>query len=194
VCLWPKDAVRRKQAPLVLRLIEVRGERGTMWLVTNVLSERELSTASLKRLYPLRWGVELQFRTVKQTLGRGKLRSRNAEHALAELDWSLAALAMVQLFAIREQIKLDEPPEHTSVSQALRAIRYVMDNWHEPACRTDNLTAHLEAATKDNYQRTSSKTSRYRAKYKDAPSATKPIIQKATRKQRQAYRALFLAT
>ncbi|MCL4205696.1 MAG: transposase [Pirellulaceae bacterium] len=193
VYLWPNAVARRRQEPLLLRLIEVRGERGTMWLVTNVLRERELSTAALQRLYPLRWGVELQFRTAKQTFGRGKLRSRKAEHAVAELDWSLAALAMVQLLAIREQIKLDEPPEQTSVSQALRAIRYAMENWHEPACGEETLTSRLQSATKDEYERTSSKTSRYRANYKDAPSATKPIIRQATRKQKEAYRALFLA-
>jgi hypothetical protein len=193
VCLWPDAAARRSQAPIVLRLIEVQSEQGTMYLVTNVLSQRALSTASVKRLYLLRWGVELQFRTVKQTFGRSKLRSRNSDHALVELDWSLVALTMVQLFAIREQIKLHEPPEQTSVSEALRAIRYAMDYWHEPARGKDKLTSRLQAATKDDYRRTSSKRSRYHAKYKDKPSATKPVIQKATREQRQAYRALQLA-
>jgi len=193
VYLWPNAAARRGQEPIVLRLIKVQGEKGTMWLVTNVLSERDLSTALLKRLYPLRWGVELQFRTVKQTFDRSKLRSRNSDHALAELDWSLIALTMVQLFAIREQIKLDEPPEQTSVSEALRAIRYAMDNWHEAACGKDKLTSRLQAATKDGYDRTSSKTSRYHSKYKDKPSATKPVIQQATRDQKKAYRALQLA-
>jgi hypothetical protein len=193
VCLWPAAAARRSQAPIVLRLIEVQSEHGTMYLVTSVLSQRELSTASLKHLYPLRWGVELQFRSVKQTFGRSKLRSRNSDHALAELDWSLVALTMVQLFAIREQIKLDEPPEQTSVSEALRAIRYAMDNWHEPARGNDKLTSRLQAATKDGYERSSRKTSRYHSKYKNKPNATKPVIQQATRKQKQAYRALQLA-
>lgn len=193
VCLWPNAAARRHQEPIVLRLIEVRGEQGTMWLVTNVLSERKLSVASLKRLYPLRWGIELQFRTVKQTFGRSKLRSRKSEHALAELDWSLIALTMVQLLAIREQLKLHEPPEQTSVSEALRAIRYAMENWHESARGSGRLTSRLQAATKDSYKRASSKTSRYHADYKDKPRVTKPLIQTATRQQKQAYRDLRLA-
>jgi hypothetical protein len=193
VCLWPDAAVRRHQEPIVLRLIEVQGEQGSMWLVTNVLNQRELSTALLKRLYPLRWGVELQFRSVKQTFGRSKLRSRNSNHALAELDWSLVAITMVQLFAIREQIKIDEPPEQTSVAEALRAIRYAMDNWHEPARGKDTLTARFQDAKIDDYERRSSKTSRYHSKYKDKPSATQPIVQNATRKQREAYRTLQLA-
>lgn len=193
VCLWPDAAARRRQEPIVLRLIEVKGEHGTMYLVTNVLSQRELSTPLLTRLYPLRWGVELQFRAAKQTFGRSKLRSRNSNHALAELDWSLVALTMVQLFAIREQLKFDQPPEHTSVSEALRAIRCAMDNWHEPARGNDKLTSRLQAATKDAYDRCSSKAARYRPTIKDKPSATKPIIQQATRKQRRAYSDLQLA-
>lgn len=193
VCLWPNAAARRREPPIVLRLIEVKNEHGTMWLVTNVLSERELSTARLKRLYPLRWGVELQFRTVKQTFGRSKLRSRNSAHAVAELDWSLVALTMIQLFAVREQIKLAEPPEHTSVAEALRAIRHAMDNWHEPARGTDKLTSRLQAATKDAYQRLSRKTGRYRPMFKDKPHATKPVVQQATRNQKRDYLSLQLA-
>ena len=193
VCLWPDAVARRRQQPIVLRLIKVQGEKGTMWLVTNVLSERKLSTSALKRLYPLRWGVELQFRAVKQTFGRSKLRSRNSDHALAELDWSLVALTMVQLFAVREQIKLDEPPEQTSVSEALRAIRHAMDNWHELARGDDKLTSRFQSATKDGYDRKSSKTSRYQSNPKDKPSATQPVVHTATRAQKQAYRDLQLA-
>ncbi|MCH8839315.1 MAG: transposase [Planctomycetes bacterium] len=193
VCLWPDAAARRRQEPIVLRLLEVQSERGTMYLITNVLSEHELSTPLLKRLYPLRWGVEIQFRAVKQTFGRSKLKSRNSKHALTELDWSLVALTMIQLFAIREQIKLDEPPEQTSVSEALRAIRNAMDNWHEPARGNETLTIRLQTAKKDVYERSSSKTSRYCPNYKDKPSTTKPVIKKATRKQRQAYRDFQIA-
>lgn len=190
VCLWPDAAARRLQDPIVLRLIELQGAKGTIWLVTNVLSERALSTASLARLYPLRWGVELQFRTVKQTFGRGKLRSRNGQNALVELDWSLIALTLVQLLAVREQVKIAEPPEHTSVAAALHAIRYAMENWQEPVHGKDGLNSQLRNATKDTYQRVSTKTSRYQKNYKDPPSAKKPIIQPATERQRRAYRQL----
>jgi len=193
VCLWPNAAARRHQEPIVLRFIKISSGQGTMYLVTNVLSQRKLSTAALRRLYPLRWGVELQFRAVKQTFGRSKLRSRNSDHALAELDWSLVALTMVQLFAVREQIKIDEPPEQTSVSGALRAIRWAMDNWHQQARGKDKLTSRLQAAQKDRYQRFSSKVSRYRPGVKDKPSATKPLIKQATQKQKQAYREMQIA-
>jgi hypothetical protein len=38
------------------------------------------------RLYRLRWGIELQFRALKQTFGRRKLRSKRPDRALVELD------------------------------------------------------------------------------------------------------------
>jgi hypothetical protein len=52
-----------------------------MWLVSNVLEEQSLSHQEARDLYCLRWGVELQFRTLKQTFGRGKLRSRTPDRA-----------------------------------------------------------------------------------------------------------------
>ncbi len=121
VFLWPDKAARKRQHPIMLRLIEVNGEHGTMYLVTSVLSRRELSDSMFKRLYPLRWGVELQFRALKQTFGLGTLRSRSSDYALAELDWSIVALTMVQLLAIREQDKFAIPPKNSSVGEALRA-------------------------------------------------------------------------
>lgn len=194
VYLWPDSAARKKQAPIVLRLIEVKGSKGSMFLVTNVMNQRKLSNTTLKKLYPLRWGVELQFRAVKQTFGRGKLRCRNSDHALSELDWSLVALMMVQLFAIKEQIKLNEPPDNMSVSLAIKAIRHAMEQWNEPARGEAKLTHLLQNAIKDSYDRESNKAARYQPNYKDKPVATKPIIIKATKKQRQSYQQLSLVS
>jgi hypothetical protein len=190
VCFWPNKVARRKQPPLVLRLIEMRSDRGSVYLVTNILSERDLTTPALKRLYPLRWGIELQFRSVKQTFGRSKLRSRNADHAIAELEWSLLALTMIQLMAIREQIRIKIPPEHTSVAQAIAAIRHTMDNWNAKAVDAESLWVELGNAIKDTYARKKTKAARYRPNYKDKPTATKPIVANATRTQRILCHAL----
>jgi hypothetical protein len=192
VYLWPNEAARKQQAPIVLRLIEVKASKGSMFLVTNVLNKRQLSDAALKKLYPLRWGVELQFRAAKQTFGRSKLRCRNSDHALAELDWSLVALSLVQLFAIREQSRLEEPPENMSVALALKAIRHAMEQWNEPANGATKLNLQLKAATLDSYKRSSDKRARYQPSFKDKPSATKPIIQNATAIQKRNYTELSL--
>lgn len=180
VYLWPHAAARKKQPPIVLRLIEIKNERGSMYLVTNVLAESQLSTATLKRLYPLRWGIELQFRAVKQTYGRRNLRSRNAEHAVVELEWSLIALTMIQLFCLREQQKFDIRPEQASIALALAAVRDAMDTWNEDIHPSSTMKAKFQTATKDSYQRTTSKTARYRPNIKDKPRTNGPKIVEAS--------------
>lgn len=194
VYLWPDEAARKRQSPIILRLIEVKGERGSMYLVTSVLDRRALSDTMLKQLYPLRWGVELQFRALKQTFGLGKLRSRNSDHALAELNWSIVALTMIQLLALKEQSQLEIPPEQSSVGQALRAVQYAMRHWYELDSRADSFKTQLVDATKDEYQRKNKKAARYLKNYKDKPNAGKPILRPATPKQIKAYSELSMAT
>lgn len=193
VYLWPDAAARRKQPPILLRLIAVNNEHGTMYLVTSVLNRRELSDSMFKRLYPLRWGIELQFRALKQTFGLGKLRSRNSDHALAELDWSIVALTMVELLAVKEQSQLEIPPEHSSVSEALRAIRHAMRHWFERNTDEASLNARLAGASKDTYERSTRKDARYQPNFKDKPANGKPIVKVASSKQKKAYNALQTA-
>ncbi len=190
VYLWPDSAARRKQPPILLRLIEVTNEHGTMYLVTSVLNRRELSDSMFKRLYPLRWGIEVQFRALKQTFGLGKLRSRNSDHASVELDWSIVALTMVELLALKEQTPYEIPPEHSSVSEALRAVRHAMRHWFERNTDETSLNARLADATKDEYQRSTRKEARYKPNFKDKPTNGKPIVKVASAKQKKAYYAL----
>jgi hypothetical protein len=194
VYLWPNETMRKKQPPIVLRLLQFQGARGMVYLVTNVLSSDELSDREASQFYRLRWGVELQFRSYKQTFGRGKLRSRTAQHALVELDWSLMGLWMVQLLAVKEQIRVGSPPQKSSVSMALRAVQEPMRSWRNAVHSPRELQLRLAASIKDDYQRKASKRARYRSRYKDAPSATEPEIIAATKKQKKTYEALATAT
>lgn len=193
VYLWPNDAIRKRQAPMVLRLLEFQGPRGKVYLVTNLLDERDLSSRQAQELYRLRWGVELQFRAFKQTFGRGKLRSRTADNALVELEWSLVGLWLIQLYAVKEQIKLDHPPEQSSVALALDVMQHALRNWSSPVPASQTCRRQLSHAIKDEYQRLGPKQGRYVRNYKDKPSATKPILVQATRAQNQAYLALLQA-
>jgi hypothetical protein len=109
VYLWPDKVAKKKELPLVLRLIMLQGPRGPVYLVTNVLSLRDLSDRLAGRLYRFRWGVELQFRSYKQTFGRGTLLSRTPQRATVELEWSLLGLWMIQLLAVKEQLAVGSP-------------------------------------------------------------------------------------
>ena len=194
VFLWPDQAARKRQPPILLRLIEVKGEHGTMYLVTSILSRRKLSDSMFKRLYPLRWGVELQFRALKQTFGLGKLRSRNSDYALVELDWSIVSLTMIQLLAIKEQTKHDIPPENSSVGEALKTVRWAMRHWYDVSQDGKSFANRMADAVKDEYERPIQKAARYQANCKDKPSAGRPKLRKATASQQRAYHELKTAT
>jgi hypothetical protein len=192
VYFWPQHVARRRQPPLVLRLLRFQGGKSPVYLITNILSDRELSDRQALRLYRLRWGVELQFRTVKQTFARRKLRSKTPDRAFVELEWSLVGLWMIQLFAVKEQIAVGEVPEHCSVGLAIDAVRTMMQRWSERSQRDDRFHIQLRLALKDNYERTSSKSARYHPNYKEKPTAGKPTVLNATRKQRSLL-ATYLA-
>jgi hypothetical protein len=185
VYCWPDKAARKRQPPLVLRLLSMRIGRTPVYLVTNVLDPRELSHEAAAQLYQLRWGIELQFRTLKQTFGRRKLRSKTPDRALRELDWSLLGLWMIQLFAVKEQIAIGQPPLHSSARLAIDAIRHVFHHWSEIPHRSHSLKSKLRHAVTDQYHRTKkSKQARYRPDTKDKPSAGKPVLIKAKRKHK----------
>jgi len=185
VCVWPDAAARRGQPPLVLRLIEVKNERGSMFLVTSVLSERALPNVKVAQLYSMRWGIELQFRSFKQTFGRRQLHSRTAECRYVELDWSLVGFWIIPLFAVKEQIKVDWPPESSSVALSSAIIQETMERSNEEALNGRVLSQQLSEAVLDSYVRTSSKDARDKPNRKDKPSATRPILAKANIKQKQ---------
>jgi hypothetical protein len=193
VYLWPTKAAKRHQPPLVLRRIDVTVGKARVTLVTSVPDARRLSPALARRLYRLRWGIELQFRTLKQTFGRRTLRSRTPDRALVELDWSFLGLWLIQLFAVKEQIDLGELPEHCSVGLAITVVREVFDRWWDRPKRGAGLASRLGKAVKDEYVRTKSKRGRYQPRTKSKPACGHPTIRKATR-EHKAWLKKYLAT
>jgi hypothetical protein len=179
VLCWPK-AVRREQPPLRLRLVKVSLGKTEMWMLTSVLSERQLSPAQIVKFYRLRWGIEVEFRGLKQTLDRAKLRSRNGQRLLAELDWSILAMAVAELFALREQLtpqRFQSPrrsrecdrealrspthPQRRSLANTMRALRYCLRHLDEQPRAGEDLATLLRLAVTDHYQRMSPKRSRH---------------------------------
>lgn len=180
VYCWPEAALRKNQPPLVLRLLHFHDGRGEVYLVTNVLSEKELSHRQAGEIYRRRWGVEVQFRSLKQTFGRAKLRSRTPDCAEVELNWSLTGLWMIQLLALKEQTVAGEPADRTSIAAVLRIIRTMTYNHSSIRSRSQSLPKQLEAAQTDAYERHSKKKSRNYPRRKEEPSAGKPTIRVAT--------------
>lgn len=186
IYLWPNGAAERQEPPLILRLIVVQGARHPWYLVTSVRDRRRLSDRQVAEIYRCRWRIELFFRQVKQTYGRGKLRSRKAEHAVCEMEWSLLGLWTLLLYALKHNPTAQASPGRLSVARVLRIVRHAM---HRPDRRGGNLPQALGRALTDGYPRRDKRSRGYpRKKYE--PPAKPPHIRTATQAQRQQARKL----
>lgn len=187
VYLWPDKQRRRREPPLVLRLLEFHDGRRSLWLVTNVLDPQRLSARAAQDIYRRRWGVEVFLRGFKQTFGRDKLRSHAPRNVELELDWSLAALWSLELLAVQELVSRGENPTQLSTAGALRALR---DTLHAAALGIDlDLCSRLAALRDDGYRRRQ-KAIRTWPRKKSADTIGGPIIQYATIDQIQAAQRL----
>jgi hypothetical protein len=184
IYLWPNQAARRGQPPLVLRLVVVQGARHPWYLVTSVHSSRRLSDRQVAEIYRRRWGIELFFRHFKQTFGRCKLRSHKAEHAECELEWSLLGLWTMLLYAQTHASRGSTRPVRLSVARVLRSFRQALRDdrhWFSPRLPLGHL---LSLALLDEYARRDKRSRGYpRKKYE--PPAKAPRITTASVQQRE---------
>lgn len=194
VYCWPLTTMNANEPPMRLRLVKCKiGKNEKVWMLTSVLNKRELSNKEITRLYERRWGIELQFRALKQTFDRRKVRCRSSERVLVEIEWSIFGMAAVELMAIKEQMKNgDARPEKLSFSKALTAVRHSLNNLINCPDFLDDLHTGLRQAIIDSYERKRLKSGRYKPKRKNKPSCGEPIIELATAKQRQRHREIGL--
>ena len=148
---WPQS--RLDEPPLVLRMVVVGDGRAAVYLVTSVLEPRLLSDGQIARWYRLRWGIEVFYRSLKQTLHRRKMRSVRPDNALTELDWSVVGLWVLGLMTA-QQIPHGE---RWSVASSLRVVRRALSR---PHARGSKLKRQLRRAVQDTYVRRHSKSAR----------------------------------
>ncbi len=189
VCLWPDDARKRQEPPLVLRMVTFRTAKNTAYLLTDLTPE-QLSQEQAVELYKKRWGIEGFFRGFKQTFRRRKLLSDAPAQARCELEWSLIGLWLICLVSAEELIRSGESPQQMSVAGVIRAT--------QGACGRPNLTqcewrSMLAGAVKDRYKRRSSKASRHAHRKKRHTACGAPKICNATAEQRRDARKLLTA-
>lgn len=211
VLCWPKDAQRKNLPALELRLIKIKVGKTKMWMLTSVLDSSRLPKSLIAHFYQLRWGIEVEFRGLKQTLDRAKLRCRNGERLLAELDWSILAMAVAELFALKEQLapgrrgtpetasknrdapNRDAPradPWKRSLADTIRALRRCLRRLERTPAPGEDLTTRLQNAVTDSYQRNSSKKARYRPPNPDKKPLGDPKVRKLNDRERKKLKAL----
>ena len=203
---WPKTAQKSDQSPLRLRLMRIRLGKADMWLLTSVLDLTCLTQTQAEQFYRMRWGVEVEIRGLKQTLHRAKLRCRDSQRLQAELEWSILAMAVAELFAIKEQLtakvvkrqgKKQRPdPVHRSLAETMRALRTCLRQPCLVPPPAKDLVTMLRKAVTDDYVRRSSKQARYRPKNPDKKSLGNPKLHRITncvQKELDAFEAAFAA-
>lgn len=180
VYLWPDEAARKQQPPLVLRLVVVHDGKQPVYLVTD-LPKTRLSDRQVATIYGARWGVEVFFRTFKQTFGCRKLRSRAVPNAQLELDWALLGLWGVCLLGCRELRVSGHEPARLSPAAALHAFHRTLREYRvRPETPAETLWAQLRRARLDDYRRRSAKTSRAYPRKKQRTPIGIPRITRAT--------------
>ena len=196
VLCWPKDRMAAGDPPLKLRLVQVKVGKTKMWMLTSVLDRQKLTKKQIVRYYKMRWGIEVEYRGLKQTIDKHKLRCRNSQRLLAELDWALRGMAVAELIALRHQIpkKVTRPMDYTpidrSLANTLRALRKCMRNLGKPAKPTDDLARELNIARVQRYQNHTDKRARYRPKNPDIKPLGDPVIRILTDQERKKLRNL----
>jgi hypothetical protein len=184
VYLWPQEAQKGNASPLVLRLI-VLGRRGKrIYLVTNLLPET-MADGQASVLYEMRWGVEVFYRSMKQTQGHRRMLSGAAGQAEMELDWTMVGLQLLGLLSVEQIIGRGKDPLSWSVALSLRTIRLAMRDRKPRGARSGGLLNCLGAAVKDEYVRHGSKKARNWPHKKNDPPAGAPKIRKANRTEVQ---------
>jgi hypothetical protein len=178
VYLWPQHF--RGGPPLRLRLVVLKRGRRRLYLLTNVLEPARLPRRVAAELYAARWGVELHYRSLKQTLERRKLRASTPQAGAWELAGNLLALAL--LLAQSAWLRGVQAPR-ASIARLWRLMRQALEAlwWGQAA---GWFGAAVRQASRDDYVRRRSKRARaWPAKKRERPPGA-PILRRLTTREK----------
>jgi len=187
VYLWPKG--KRDREPLCLRLIRIHDGRQSLCLVTN-LEEADLSCGAALEIYRRRWGIELFFRTLKQTFDRRKLRSTGATNAPLELEWSLVTLWGMCLIGEETVRKTGEEIFRTSAAKVLKAFGAAIRDYRVDIEWQESLKSLLKESLLDDYERAGSKTNREYPRKSQRVKIHEPVIEIASKMAKNQAKSL----
>jgi hypothetical protein len=181
VYLWPE--ARRAQPPVALRLIVRPRGKEKVYLVTDLLDEAALPAARAGLLYELRWGVEVFFRSCKQTLQRRKMLSRTPGVAREELAWAVLGLWLLGAITTTAIVARGGDPLAWSVALARQRLRRALRQAVALRRRRGSPTEDWAGAVHDGYQRRSAKKARDWPHKKREPPPGDPDIREASRRE-----------
>lgn len=163
---WPK-AHRKTSPPLRLRLVTVKASGTRIYLITNILNRDRLSDKAVAELYRRRWGVEIIFRTLKQSLGFDRLMSRSGTRAAVEANWMMIALGILAALASRVTRTNKRSRSRFSPAKGILALRRaVLGIAHHSA---KAVLDAIDNAVERIRERSSSKVARNQRKTRNSP-------------------------
>jgi Transposase DDE domain len=184
VYLWPEK--QRQAPPVVLRLIERGRGKQKMYLVTNVLDKQALSEKSAAVFYEMRWGVEVFYRSLKQTLQKRRMLSHTPAAAQCELTWAVLGMWLLGWMSIAKMLARGGDPLSWSAALARDRVRQSMRSALSDRRQDRSLASDLAWAMKDSYVRRGSKKARDWPHKKTEKPPGNPIIQLANAEQQRA--------
>jgi hypothetical protein len=180
---WPDHAARKHQPPLGLRVVVVQDGKQPVDLGTDLAKSR-VRDRPVATISGARWGVAVFFRTVTQTFGCRKRRSRSAPKAQLAIEWALLGLWSVCLLGTRELSASGHRPVRLSPAGAIHAFPRTLRAYRvRPETPAETLGAQLRRARLDDYQRRAAKTSRAYPRKKQWDRIGIPHITRATEHQ-----------
>ncbi len=184
VYLWPTQ--RRQERPLRLRLIVLKNKGKRVYLLTNVLESTRLSRSVAGELYRARWGIEIDYRGLKQTLDRRKVLAKTPEAGAMELAANILAMALLML---QGAVAMGARVVRLSVAQALRTIRLAIERLRGRR-RMKPFAAQLRRALRDTYERRRSKRARDWPHKKNESPPGPPILRSLSRLEKERIQTL----
>jgi Transposase DDE domain len=185
VYYWPQTAQKQDLPPLPVRLWRIRGDKGDVCLITNVLDEDRLPRQTAGKMYRWRWRNEGLFRTYKRTLGKVKLMSRTVAQVHREAEGSLLA---TQLLLAQGALALPAtasnkavPPSARKVLLAIRAeIRNVTGMYLGPRQAQTYFQRLAQAHWRARQQRTGKVRRRWPGRQDHKPPSPPTILKMGT--------------
>jgi len=192
IWLWPQ--AQSDVPPCELRLLRPKRESQEIYLVTNVLEASRLTRAQAEEIYRRRWGIEVTYRSVKQTLNRSTWLSRRPSTVRAEHQGTLLGFWILQVISLEELSQKGIDPRQWSPAQSRDACRRVLR--HVLSSNTPGQLAwrdQLAQSVKDRYRRLRPKRARNWPHKKHDPPIQPPKIVRLTLLQRERGQRLLKA-
>jgi hypothetical protein len=178
VYLWPQDY--RNHPPIVLRQLRFLSPGGLpVVLLTNEFDQEQLSDEAMRKIYALRWAIEVYYRTFKQTWGFRQLLSRTPETALNEQRWRILSLWTLQWLICKSLQAAGHDPRRFSGAKARSIIREFLQDLQQGA-RGPCLATRLQTARTDDYRRDGPKQTRTWPRKKNDRPPGPPKLRPAT--------------